>query len=79
MPHNTWHARLLTYLPAYFHRQRFGVTWEPEVSVRPISDLLGGASEGLLCLASDGFWDHWTFEDSVAELCSVHGLSLIHI
>ena len=64
---------LLTYLPAYFHRQRFGVTWEPEVSVRPISDLLGGASEGLLCLASDGFWDHWTFEDSVAELCSVHG------
>lgn len=56
-----------------FYHQRYGVTWEPEVSVRPIADLLGGASEGLLCLASDGFWDHWTFEDSIAELCSAHG------
>ena len=56
-----------------FYHQRFGVTWEPEVISRPLSELLGGASEGLLCLASDGFWDHWTFEDSVAELTSVHG------
>merc|ERR1719263_2611172 len=55
-----------------FYHQHYGVTWEPEVICRPISELLDGASEGLLCLASDGFWDHWTFEDAVAELCSVH-------
>ena len=42
------------------------------VMVKPLTELLGGAPEGLICLASDGFWDHWTFEDAMEELCLGH-------
>ena len=52
--------------------ERYGVTSEPEVVSRPLADYLDGGSEGLICLASDGFWDHWTFEDAMAEVCEVH-------
>ena len=36
--------------------------------MRSIDDLVGSSPFGLLCVASDGVWDHWTFEAAVADL-----------
>ena len=51
-----------------FYHQQYGVTWRPEVMVKPLSELAGGKPESMIVLASDGFWDHWTFEDAVDDL-----------
>ena len=40
----------------------------PQVIVRSIDDVIGDSPFGLFCVASDGVWDHWTFEAAVADL-----------
>lgn len=55
-----------------FYHQRYGVTWRPEVITKPLVEIMNGQPEALICLASDGFWDHWTFEDAMDYLCHAH-------
>ena len=52
-----------------FYHQTWGVTWEPEVIVKQLGADLGSSPYGVLCLASDGVWDHWRFEDAMEALC----------
>uniref|UniRef100_A0A7S4B5V7 PPM-type phosphatase domain-containing protein n=2 Tax=Chrysotila carterae TaxID=13221 RepID=A0A7S4B5V7_CHRCT len=58
-----------------FYHQKFGVTWKPDVITRKISDLMGGSQKAVLCIASDGVWDMWTFEEAMAELANVEPAS----
>ena len=51
-----------------FYHQRFGVTWRPEVVVRDLSDALGDAEAAVLCVATDGVWDLWAFDEAMAEV-----------
>mgnify|MGYP003683709945 CR=1 FL=1 len=55
--------------------QQYGITWRPEVVVRDLAAELGADGEAVLCVASDGVWDLWTFEDAMAEL--VKGMALL--
>ena len=54
-----------------FYHQRYGVTHVPEVVVvdleeaQPAEPSDGGC---VLLLASDGVWDHWTFEAAMERL-----------
>ena len=57
-----------------FYHQRFGVTWRPEVVVRPLAEALGGAESAVLCVATDGVWDLWSFEEAMGELCTALAL-----
>ena len=45
-----------------------GVTWEPEVVVRDLQQACGDSPFAMMCIASDGVWDHWTFEEAMAQL-----------
>jgi len=51
-----------------FYHQQYGVTWEPEVVVHDLKEYLGDAPLGVMCIASDGVWDHWTFDQAMEEL-----------
>ena len=51
-----------------FYHQRYGVTWEPEVVVHDIATYCAGAPLAMINISSDGVWDHWTFEDAMAEV-----------
>ena len=33
-----------------------------------LATYLDGAPLGVMCIASDGVWDHWTFDEAMAEL-----------
>lgn len=54
-----------------FYHQQYGVTWEPEIVVHDLAEMLGAAPFGMMCIASDGVWDHWTFEEAMDQLRSV--------
>jgi len=54
-----------------FYHQRYGVTWEPEVVVHDVKQLLGSARCAVLCIASDGMWDLWRFEDAMLRLLAL--------
>ena len=58
-----------------FYHQRYGVTWQPEVVVTDIAEecAASGATAACLIIASDGVWDHWQFDESMAELCDLEG------
>ena len=51
------------------------MTWQPEVVVKDIAVecAVDGASAACLIIASDGVWDHWDFDASIAELCDLEG------
>lgn len=52
-----------------FYLQQYGVTWRPQVTTYSLEEALGPAhSHAVVCLASDGVWDLWTFEGAVASL-----------
>mmetsp|Transcript_3480 Transcript_3480/g.7852 ORF Transcript_3480/g.7852 Transcript_3480/m.7852 type:complete len:609 (-) Transcript_3480:633-2459(-) len=51
-----------------FYHQGYGVTWKPDVRTLRVSDLMEGSEQAVLCLASDGVWDLWTFEEAMAVL-----------
>ena len=51
-----------------FYHQMYGVTWEPEVVVHDLATFCNGAPEAVLCIASDGVWDHWRFEEAIEAL-----------
>jgi len=53
-----------------FYHQSYGVTWRPEVVVKDLREecLKNSAAGAVLIVASDGVWDHWGFEDAMAEL-----------
>lgn len=51
-----------------FYHQAFGVIHVPEVRVLDLSDEEHAGSRCVLLLASDGIWDHWTFEGAMASL-----------
>jgi len=55
-----------------FYHQRYGVTWKPEVVCKDISELMGRAQKAVVCVASDGVWDLWRFEEAMEELLAVH-------
>jgi len=46
-----------------FFPHRYGVTWEPELRVLPLSSLVGHHKWPLLLLASDGVWDIWDYDE----------------
>eukprot|EP00965_Chrysotila_dentata_P037172 1236664-Pleurochrysis_carterae.AAC.1 len=48
--------------------QRYGVTWEPEVVVKDVRSLMRPKGFAVLCIATDGVWDVWTFEDAMERL-----------
>lgn len=49
------------------------MTWRPETVVRDLASELGPNGKAVLCVASDGVWDLWTFEDAMADLA--HGMA----
>jgi serine/threonine protein phosphatase PrpC len=51
--------------------QRYGVTWKPETIVRDLGETIGRADAAVLCVATDGVWDLWTFEDAMEEVLTV--------
>ena len=51
-----------------FYLQTCGVTREPEVVVHDLASYLGDAPLGVMCVATDGIWDHWTFEEAMKEI-----------
>ena len=51
-----------------FYHQDYGVTWKPEVVRHRMSDLMGESQHAVLCVASDGVWDMWTFERAMEEV-----------
>jgi len=51
-----------------FYHQSYGLSWRPQVVVRDVSEACGAAPFAVLLVASDGVWDHWTFEAAMAEL-----------
>jgi len=53
-----------------FYHQTYGVTWRPEVVVKDLRQACEqtGCSSAVLILASDGVWDHWSFDESMTEL-----------
>ena len=51
--------------------QRYGVTWKPEVIIRDLAEAMGSADAVVLCVATDGVWDLWTFEDAMEEVLTV--------
>ena len=53
-----------------FYHQRYGVTWEPEVCLTDVASACEehGSSSLVLVVASDGVWDHWPFDQAIAEL-----------
>jgi serine/threonine protein phosphatase PrpC len=57
-----------------FLHHRHGVTWKPEVVVKDLLPALGGAAGAVLCVASDGVWDLWAFEEAMAELTAALAL-----
>jgi len=42
-----------------FYAHQFGLTWEPDIYLRPLDE----NSEFLITVGSDGIWDCWKFED----------------
>lgn len=42
-----------------FYAHQFGLTWEPDIYLRPLDE----KSEFLISVGSDGIWDCWKFED----------------
>ena len=57
-----------------FYHQRFGVTWRPEVVVRDLGEAMGSADSAVLCVATDGVWDLWTFGEAMSELAGACAL-----
>ncbi len=53
-----------------FYHQTFGVTFEPEVVLRDVAQVCAEAPGALLVVASDGVWDHWSFESAMEALVS---------
>ncbi|EOD13520.1 hypothetical protein EMIHUDRAFT_444364 [Emiliania huxleyi CCMP1516] len=51
-----------------FYHGQYGVTWRPEVVTRDLAEELGPGGRAVLCVASDGVWDLWTFEEAMADL-----------
>ena len=51
-----------------FYHQRYGVTWEPQVVQMDLTARSGKGTDSVLCVASDGVWDLWTFEDAMQTL-----------
>ena len=54
-----------------FYHQTYGVTWRPEVVVKDLyaECMANDHSDGaVLIVASDGVWDHWTFDGCMEEL-----------
>jgi len=51
-----------------FYLQTYGVTWEPDVVVHDLASYLGDAPLGVMCVATGGIWDHWTFEEAMEEI-----------
>ena len=49
------------------------MTWQPEVVVKDLAAecAADGASAACLIIASDGVWDHWEFDESMAALCDL--------
>ena len=58
-----------------FYHQKFGVTWKPEVVVKDLHAECEAqsASAALVIVASDGVWDHWSFDEAMAELITPGG------
>ena len=59
-----------------FYHQHYGVTWEPEVVVHDLATYLGDAPLGMMCIASDGIWDHWTFDEAMEQLKPVRAVGV---
>jgi len=56
-----------------FYHQFYGVSWEPEVVVHDLREVLDHTDMGIMCIASDGVWDHWTFDEAMEQIQPVDG------
>lgn len=70
-PHFSQMSLAVTRTLGDFYHQHYGVTHVPEVVVLDLKELQPaepGAGGCVLLLASDGVWDHWTFEAAMERL-----------
>mmetsp|Transcript_7789 Transcript_7789/g.18727 ORF Transcript_7789/g.18727 Transcript_7789/m.18727 type:complete len:236 (+) Transcript_7789:2-709(+) len=55
-----------------FYPHCYGVTWEPEVRLLPLSEMKKACTSPLILLASDGVWDIWDFDEVSMRLVGPH-------